>query len=361
MVLRLITCVISAENRRDMNRFFEKGRITAVVAHIKKIVFVSAVLAACIIPSAADTTHIVQKGETLYSLSRTYHITVADICKANNIADSASVKAGQKLIIPGAGAGDKNGQTSVSASSSSSKSYGTSSAGIYVVQKGDTWYGIARKSGISVKDLLALNVSESSAELKTGQKIKVPSSSSQASAGSSSSASSAAIESVSVKNNSSASEKTKTDSAQSQIGTGNNVLPLPDIASSDPHNYSDKKGDSSLVWPVQTSSVTYVNGKVSGVKLAAKKNETVTAIRAGTVMFSGLYRGFGNVVFIQSKTGHIYAYTGLGSVKVTKGDYITFGDEIGTAGVDSYTEKPQMNLMVFQNGLPIDPAKAPRG
>jgi LysM repeat protein len=334
-----------------MNRFFEKGRMTAAVAHIKKIVFVSALFAACIIPSAADTTHIVQKGETLYSLSRTYHITVADICKANNIADSASVKAGQKLIIPGADTGDKKGQTSVP----------SSSAGIYVVQKGDTWYGIAHKSGISVKDLLALNVSESSAELKIGQKIKVPSSSSLAPADFSSSASSAATESVSVKNNSSASEKTKRDSTQSQIGTGNNVLTLPDIASSDPHNYSDKKGDSSLVWPVQTSSVTYVNGKVSGVKLAAKKNEAVTAIRAGTVMFSGLYRGFGNVVFIQSKTGHIYAYTGLGSVKVTKGDYITFGDEIGTAGVDSYTEKPQMNLMVFQNGLPIDPAKAPRG
>lgn len=342
-----------------MNRFFTKGRMTAAVAHIKKIVFVSALLAAGIIPSAADTTHIVQKGETLYSLSRAYHTTVADICRANNIADGASVKAGQKLIIPGAEAGDKNGQASASSSAS-----GASQTGTYVVQKGDTWYGIARKSGISVKDLLALNVSESSAELKTGQKIKVPSTSSLASAGNASSASPEATETALTKNSPSSSDKTgtaKADSSQSQIGTGNNILPLPDIASSDPHNYSDKKGDSSLVWPVQTSSVTYVNGKVSGVKLAARKNETVTAIRAGTVMFSGLYRGFGNVVFIQSKTGHIYAYTGLGSVKVTKGDYITFGDEIGTAGVDSYTEKPQMSLMVFQNGLPIDPAKAPRG
>ena len=46
---------------------------------------------------------------------------------------------------------------------------------------------------------------------------------------------------------------------------------------------------------------------------------------------------------------------------MNKGDYCVFGAQIGTAGMDSYTSKPQMSLMVFQNGLPIDPAKAPRG
>ena len=95
--------------------------------------------------------------------------------------------------------------------------------------------------------------------------------------------------------------------------------------------------------------------------MSAKKDEEVKAIRAGTVMFSGSYRGFGNVVFIQSKTGHIYAYTGLGSIDVSKGDYINYSSEIGKAGVDTYTGKSQISLMVFQNGQPIDPAKAPRG
>ena len=130
---------------------------------------------------------------------------------------------------------------------------------------------------------------------------------------------------------------------------------------SDTHNYSEKKGDPNLVWPVQKPEVTYVNGKVSGVTLSAKKDEPVDAIKSGTVMFSGTYRGFGNVVFIQSKTGHIYAYTGLGKVLVSKGDYIDFKTQIGTAGINSYSSKSQISLMVFQNGLPIDPAKAPRG
>lgn len=264
--------------------------------------------------AAADTTHIVQKGETLYSLSRTYGTTVEAICAANGIADGSAVQAGQKLTIPG--------------TDSAQKASKNANDGTYIVEKGDTWYGIARRFGTNVNDLYALNGVDSTATLKAGQRITV-------SGGT-------------------------TSPAVASAGT--TTKPPADVPKiQDPRTYSDKKGDPSLAWPVKSPSVTYVEGKISGVNLSAKKDESVTAIRAGTVMFSGTYRGFGNVVFIQSKTGHIYAYTGLGTVKVSKGDYCVFGAQIGTAGVDSYTAKPQMSLMVFQNGLPIDPAKAPRG
>src|SRR5574344_648481 len=342
-----------------MNRRFEKEGSTSASVTMKRKCLITLLVAAALFPSAADTTHIVQKGETLYSLSRTYHTTVSEICKANNIADGVSVKAGQKIVIPGDQTdSSSSSKTSAPTDSQPEAKSDTKSDSMpavrYIVQKGDTWYGIARRSNISVKELLALNTAESGGDLKVGQRINVPAPSSSANSSSS--------KNTSVNKSSSDTGNKASANTDSRISSSDTMeLPLPDIASSDPHNYSDKKGDSSLVWPVQSPSVTYVNGKVSGVKLSAKRNESVTAIRAGTVMFSGMYRGFGNVVFIQSKTGHIYAYTGLGSVKVTKGDYITFGDEIGTAGVDSYTEKPQMSLMVFQNGLPIDPAKAPRG
>ncbi len=284
----------------------------------------------------AGVTHTVQKGETLYSISRQYGKKVDEIRAANGMGDDAVLKAGQELVIPGV---EKNSSKNSEKSQGQTK-VAPSSDGKYTVQKGDTWYGIARSFGISAADLQALNGLDSSSTLKIGQKIKVPSPSSN------SSNSTAIAKSSQGKNSSSSS------AANSK---------LPDLKTNDPRIYSDKKGDSSLVWPVKTSSVTYVKGKVNGVNLAAKKNEEVSAIQAGTVMFSGSYRGFGNVVFIQSKTGHIYAYTGLGSVKVAKGDYIIYGEQIGTAGIDSYSQKPQMTLMVFQNGLPIDPAKAPRG
>ena len=77
-------------------------------------------------------------------------------------------------------------------------------------------------------------------------------------------------------------------------------------------------------------------------------------------MYVGVYRGFGQVVFIQSKTGVIYTYTGLGSVTVKKGDYVVYNQQLGTAGIDAISGKPGITFMVFQNGQPIDPAKAPR-
>ena len=57
----------------------------------------------------------------------------------------------------------------------------------------------------------------------------------------------------------------------------------------------------------------------------------------------------------------IYAYTGMSSISVQKGDYVVYGDTIGTAGVDSISKESRLTLMVFRNGSPIDPATAPRG
>ena len=129
----------------------------------------------------------------------------------------------------------------------------------------------------------------------------------------------------------------------------------------DPRKYTSKSTDPNLTWPVKNPAVTYVKGKVSGVQLTSASKENVVNIHSGTVMFTGSYRGFGEVVFVQSKTGLVYAYTGLSSIKVKKGAYVVYGDILGKAGVDAMTKKSGIMLMVIQNGEYIDPAKAPRG
>ena len=310
----------------------------------------------------SDSVHEVQTGDTLYSISKKYGVSVSAIQEANGFSDNG-IKVGQKIKIPDAtvsasataSAPAKTSKTVTASSNPPAVSESSSSAatktsansdGTYIVQKGETWFGISKKHGISVADLQKLNGVGSDAALKVGQKIKVP-------GGKNSVQSGTAIASTKTQSAPAKDSKTaKTPASQEKV---------PDLKANDPHNYSSKKADSSLVWPVKTENIVYINGKVGGVSMAAKKNEEVKAIRAGTVMFSGSYRGFGNVVFIQSKTGHIYAYTGLGSIDVSKGDYINYSSEIGTAGIDTYTGKSQISLMVFQNGQPIDPAKAPRG
>lgn len=328
-----------AENFQDMK------------CSVFKVVF-SVLIFSAVSHLYSDTVHEVQKGETLYSISKKYGVSISDVQNANGLSDNG-IKVGQKIKIPdgkstAAPAGAKSSDSALPTSAplassgqgtaSSSVSSKSSPDGTYVVQKGETWFGISKKYGTTVADLQKLNGVGSDAALKVGQKLKVPS---------------AAV--ASTKSNTPASSNSEKN------GTSASSPKVPDLAKNDPHNYSSKKADSSLVWPVKTENIVYINGKVGGVSMAAKKDEEVKAIRAGTVMFSGSYRGFGNVVFIQSKTGHIYAYTGLGSIDVSKGDYINYSSEIGKAGIDTYTGKSQISLMVFQNGQPIDPAKAPRG
>ncbi|MGN0728665.1 LysM peptidoglycan-binding domain-containing protein [Treponema sp.] len=257
--------------------------------------------------------HTVEKGETYYSISRKYGISVEQLCVVNNLTVNDVLKVGQKLSIPGKSEETKK-ETQTSVSSNSERKFDT-----YTVQKGDTFYRIAKVNGISVDELKSLNNFDSDTVLKAGQRLKIP--------------------------------VTIVDTSAS----------LPSLPESDPRKYSEKKGDSTLAWPVKNPEVTYINGKVSGVQLSAQKNETVTAIRAGTVMYVGNYRGYGQVIFVQAKTGHIYVYSGLASIKVKKGDYVVFGDSLGTAGTDSIKGTTQICLMVFQKSSPIDPAKAPRG
>ena len=270
----------------------------------------------------ADSTYIVKKGDTLYSISRRYELTVAELRTANNLSENDVLQAGQKLTIPSAditnaaalsAVPEKKGNVPVSEIAKNTETYS--------VQKGDTLYSIARRHNIKLYDLLSINNMANDAVIKVGQHIKVPAK--------------PAAPAKNLPNNTSSAESAS--SAQS-VGTG----------------------DSSLLWPVKHPTVVYTKGKVSGVELSAEKDEPVKSIRAGTVMYTGMYRGYGNIVFVESKTGLIYAYSWLGSVHVKKGDYVVCGDTVGTAGKNA-AGSPSLTFMVFQNGMPIDPAKAPRG
>ncbi len=274
-----------------------------------------------------NISHIVEKGDTLYSLSKKYGVSVDELRSANAISGS-DLYAGQKLIIPA-----KKNDKRVTYES-------------YTVKAGDTLYSIAKRSEITVDELRRLNSLDSSAVLKIGQNLKVPAQT--------------ATESTAPAQNAEASSSGLALSVPDTSSSARNNLSL--IGSDkDPRAYSKKNGDTSLVWPVKASEVVYVAGKISGVALTGAKNEHVTAIRSGTVMFSGIYRGFGQVVFVQSANGLIYVYTGLDTLAVTKGQKVNYGQQLGIIGSDPISGKNLINLMVFKNGSPMDPAKAPRG
>lgn len=267
-----------------------------------------------IIFSSQTVSHQVQKGETLYSISRKYGISVGELCSANNISTSSVIKTGQNLKIPTKNLSEKSTTEKVEKTDT------------YIVKKGDTLYGIAKRFGVSVETLTIMNKMSGSKTIKVGQTLIVP----------------------------------LATSDNSQVIA--NVSDIEDLQLTDSRTYDkNKKGDKTLLWPVSAKEIQYVEGKVSGVSITTNLNENVNIVREGTVMFCGLYRGFGNVVFVQSKSGYMYVYTNLDKINVSKGDSVKLNEKIGTVAIDTRTNKPQLLFMVFKNGNPIDPAKAPRG
>ena len=60
-------------------------------------------------PELVGTTHVVQKGETLYRIARTYGIDPRELMEANGITDPKSLVVGQELFVPGAPAAARRG------------------------------------------------------------------------------------------------------------------------------------------------------------------------------------------------------------------------------------------------------------
>jgi len=272
-----------------------------------------AILAFLLAPAlfwAEDLVHTLKKGETLYSISRQYQVPAELIMSHNGIANPDRLQAGQKIKIPG----------------------------IYTVQKGDTLYAIARKFGVTADELARINKIPKDGTLKAGDRLCVP----------------GGAQAVAAAGKGSDPTPAKGDDAGQKLPPGVS-RPL------DPRTYDNRTVDKSLIWPVSVIDISYLSGKVYGVSITSDKGERVKAIASGKVISAGPYRGFGQVVFVQSTSGYIYVYGGLEKVSQRVGHVLSFGDSLGTLGSDSLSGKAQLYFMVYNKDTPIDPAKAPRG
>ncbi|MDR2029762.1 MAG: M23 family metallopeptidase [Treponema sp.] len=271
--------------------------------------------AAAVLVIAEERVHIVQKGETIYSVARSYGVNFQEVLDLNGIDDPRKIQVGQRIKIPG----------TVSPSGPS--------AGAFIehrVSRGETLYGIARSYEITLQALQNANNLPAAYVLKVGDTLRIP-------------------------------------QAASAVGT------VPPAASPAEGGTSMAGGepaearstvaravDASVRWPVNAKAISYMTGKLSGVVLMGERSEPVKSLTQGTVVSAGPYRGFGRVAIIQVTGGYLYVYGGCESLSVKEGDRVVPGTELGRLGIDGVSEKPQLFFLVYRNNSPIDPAKAPR-
>lgn len=105
----------------------------------------------------AHFLHLVQKGETLYGLSKQYQVSINDIQQANPSLEEKGLALGLELIIP---------------------TYGLKSF-LHIVSKGETLYAISKRYQCSIDDILVLNPELKQTGLKPDQSIQIPTPSTQ--------------------------------------------------------------------------------------------------------------------------------------------------------------------------------------
>ena len=108
-------------------------------------------------PNSGSTTdyitHIVQRGENLYRIGRTYAVSVEELVRFNGLPNPNTIYVGQEIKIP---------------------NQPTANDGFHVVQPGDTLLSIAVRYGTTSAVLQQLNNLANPNLIYVGQQIKLP-------------------------------------------------------------------------------------------------------------------------------------------------------------------------------------------
>ncbi|MDR2177907.1 MAG: LysM peptidoglycan-binding domain-containing protein [Treponema sp.] len=284
--------------------------------HQSALLLLAVFLLASVPLPAEDVVHIVEKGETIYSIARSFNIDPGDLMILNNITDASRLQAGKRLTIPVNPIG-------ITANTGEQQTVYRE----YRVSRNETLYSIAQTNSTTVQTLREANGFSQSYVLKEGDMIRVP------------------VSAGAVTKSSGAGSVTSAGLAGSLNGVRQTTV---------------RDVDSALRWPVTPREIVYMDGKLPGVMVTGERAEAVRSLTQGTVISAGPYRGFGRVAIVQVAGGYLYVYGGCESLSVKEGDRISPGTEIGKLGIDAVSDKPQLFFLVFLKDNPIDPSKAPR-
>lgn len=223
--------------------------------------------------------HIVQKGETFYSIAKRYGMNVKMLSRYNPKVVPSRLLAGTVLSIPV----DKNEVANDRVP--------------YVVQKGDTLSRIADHFAVKLNELKLINPTIDPRKLSVGQKIWIP---------------------------------TGERKVEGFIWPLNNPRMISGFGEED--------------WGLQ-----------KGVNLIAQHGQTVFAAKEGTVSFAGSMRSLGKVIIIQHPGDQQTVYAGCDTLKVKVGDKVKQRQSIATVGHNSLVNRPALHFQFRDRGAPLPP------
>ncbi len=202
--------------------------------------------------------------------------------------------------------------------------------GGYTVVKGDTLYGISRRYHLSMDELAERNNMKTTDVLYPGQLLSVFAELADALDG-------AEDDGAAVVKPFTPSEKENGEDGRVVAENGGEQVP---------DNY----------WP-HYGSRTELTGKLRGIQINGKSGDEVFAVSGGTVVWASEYGIYKKLILVEGGNGIVYGYGGNDRSTVNVGDSVRVGSVIGLLGGEDGTDA---YFFVYKDGKPLDPEKAPR-
>ena len=260
----------------------------------------------------------VQKGDTLYRISKRYKVPLRGIIEENNLSAPYALNVGQILKLP-------TRQT-------------------HTVAKGETLYAISRKYSVDITSLSKINGLEAPYSLSAGQVLELPGSTVAKTASSSGGASRFSKSKVSSNN---VKAQTSTPKKLAYKSTSRKTV----------STYRKTK----FVWPVNGSVVSNFGfvgkgRKNDGINIKAALGTNIKAADKGVVAYAGNeLKGFGNLVLVKHQDGYITAYAHADKIYVKKGQTVLRGEKIATVGKTGGVNTPQLHFEVRAGKKAVNP------
>lgn len=93
----------------------------------------------------------------------------------------------------------------------------------------------------------------------------------------------------------------------------------------------------------------------TGLDIGASYGAPVVSAGDGTVVYTGVMGGYGNVVVVDHGGGLSTTYNHLSTFNVGSGQSVSRGSQVGAVGCTGYCTGPNLHFEVRVNGSPVDP------
>lgn len=104
-----------------------------------------------------------------------------------------------------------------------------------------------------------------------------------------------------------------------------------------------------------------INGRMrlhQGIDIPAKRGTPIEAAAAGTVVFAGRNKGYGNMVMIEHADGRRTLYAHAQSLFVSVGDTVAAGESIAAVGSTGHSTGPHLHFEVREANRAVNPLSA---